>query len=246
MNAGPGGVDVQGALAAVRERIASLGRSPDELTIVAVTKGHSADAVLAAMRAGLGDVGENYSQELLDKHATLSQGRVSEAGVSEGGALPGSETEGAPLRWHFLGAVQRNKVPKMAALVDTWQAVDRPEEAAAIRRWAPSARLLVQVQLAGGPRRAGCQPAGTAALVEELDRLGCRPVGLMAVGAMGDPRATREGFAWLASEARRLGLDEVSMGMSDDYELAVELGATMLRLGTVLFGPRRGSVSPVR
>ena len=209
------------ALAVVRRRIASATDRPDRVRVVAVTKGHGAGAVRAAVAAGIVDVGENYARELLAKEATLP---------------PGS-----PHRWHFLGAVQRNKVADLAPLVAVWQSVDRVEEARRIASFRPGAEVLVEVALSPGPGRGGVRRPAAADLVDEARSLGLAVTGLMAVGPPGPADEAREGFRWLAAEARRLGLDEVSMGMTADLEVAVEEGSTMVRVGTALFGPRPGA-----
>ena len=204
------------AAAEVRLRIFRAGADPAAVTLLAVTKGHGPDAVRAAMAAGLTDFGENRAAELVDKAAAVGHGP----------------------RWHFLGAVQRNKIGALAHHVDTWQSVDRLEEAESIFRAAPGARMLVQVCLAPGPDRSGCSPEETGELVGELRRRHHRVEGLMAVGPPGDPELARPGFRWLAAEAGRLGLDVVSMGMTDDLEVAVQEGSTMVRVGRALFGDR--------
>ena len=209
------------ALAVVRGRIASATDRPDDVRVVAVTKGHGADAVRSALAAGIPDVGENYATELLAKDALLPRG--------------------TPRRWHFLGAVQRNKVPDLAPLVAVWQSVDRVEEARRIVSFRPGAEVMIEVALAPGPGRGGVAGPAAAALVDEARSLGLVVVGLMAVGPPGSPEQARPGFRWLAGEARRLGLAEVSMGMSSDLEVAVEEGSTMVRVGTALFGPRPGA-----
>lgn len=204
--------------AEVRRRIAEAGGDPDAVTIVAVTKGFGAEAVTAAHGAGLPDVGENYAQELLAK-------------AVEVGSLPG-------LRWHFVGAVQRNKVGALGPLVATWQSVDRAEEAAAIARAAPAARILVQVNLSGEPQKAGCRFDELDGVIAAARADGLDVAGLMGVGPAGEPEAARPHFAALAAAARARGLAEVSMGMTADLEVAVQEGATMVRVGTALFGPR--------
>ncbi|HET9076375.1 MAG TPA: YggS family pyridoxal phosphate-dependent enzyme [Acidimicrobiales bacterium] len=200
----------------VRRRVERRGVDPDRIRIVAVTKGFGPEAVEAARRAGLADVGENYAQELAAK-APLSP---------------------AGTRWHFLGAVQRNKVRRLAPWVSTWHALDRVAAAEAVASASPGAEVMVQVNVAGDPHRPGCPPEGLDALVEQLRRMPLDLSGLMAVGPAGDPEGCRRSFRWLAGRARELGLRELSMGMSDDFEVAVEEGATTLRLGRMLFGPR--------
>jgi PLP dependent protein len=200
----------------VHQRIASRGRNPAELRIVAVTKGFGREAVAAAVGAGLDDVGENYAQELLSK----------------------AEDSPARARWHFLGPVQRNKVAPLAQLVSTWHGIDRETEAEAIAASAPGVEAMVQVNVTGSTSRPGCMPPDVDDLVASCRRLSLNLSGLMAVGPLDDLEGTRSGFRWLAAKARQLGLAELSMGMSDDFEVAVEEGATTLRLGRTLFGPR--------
>ena len=201
---------------AVRRRVERQGRDPDAVRIVAVTKGFGPDAVGAAVAAGLCDVGENYAQELMAK-------------VSE--SPPGT-------RWHFLGPVQRNKVSKLAPWVRTWHAIDRAAAARAVAAAAPGSEVMVQVNVAGVASKAGCHPGQVGELVSQCRDLPLDLSGLMTVGPAGDPEGSRECFRWLALKARELGLRELSMGMSDDFELAVAEGATTLRLGRVIFGPR--------
>ena len=207
--------EVAARVAAVRERIDAVaaGRA---VRIVAVTKGFGADAVDAAVAAGVTDIGENYAQELTAKAS---------AGAGGGAA-----------RWHFIGAVQRNKVAHLAPFVAVWQTVDRTAVAEAIARHSPGATALVQVNLTGAAQRAGCGWDDVDAVVGAARRAGLTVTGLMGIGPEGPP--VPELFRRLAGTAAHLGLGEVSMGMSGDYEAAVAEGSTMVRLGTVLFGPR--------
>lgn len=203
--------NLEGARRRMRD---AAGEAADRVRVVAVTKGFGADAVDAARRAGLVDVGENYAPELLGKWV-----------------------EG--LRWHFLGAVQRNKVKALAPKVDLWQGLDRPAAGAEIARRAPGAAVLVQVNLAGDPHRNGCSFAEAPGLVDTLRGDGLDVRGLMGVAPEGPPdTVARPLFRRLAGLAHELGLAEVSMGMTADLEVAVQEGATMVRLGTALFGPR--------
>jgi len=220
------------ALASVRDRIQRAGGEPDQVTIVAVTKGHGPEAVAAAQAAGLNDIGENYAAELLAKSEAL------------GAAVRPVPSDATPARWHFIGAIQRNKVGRLAPLVSLWQTVDRMEEADALARAAAAsgsrARALIEVCLAPGGGRGGCAPEDLDTLLDRVrDKIEVR--GLMGVGPAGPPEAARSGFRWLRSAASRLGLAEISMGMSHDLEVAVQEGSTMVRIGTALFGPRSGA-----
>jgi uncharacterized pyridoxal phosphate-containing UPF0001 family protein len=211
--------DVRAALGRVHERIAAVGADPASISVLAVTKGFGADAVRAAVAAGLPAVGENYAAELVEKFLEL-----------DGGAV----------RWHFLGAVQRNKVPRLAPLVDCWQGVARLEEGAAIARQRPGAHVLVQVATSDAAGRNGVAPQAVPALVAALADLGLAVDGLMAVAPPG-PGAARAAFAAVRRLADDLSLPERSMGMTEDLEAAVAEGSTMVRIGRALFGPRPGT-----
>ncbi len=130
----------------------------------------------------------------------------------------------------------------LAAWVSCWQTVDRVELGVSIARHAPAARVLVEVNLAGEPQKAGCAPDTVPALVEALRGLDLAVVGLMAVPPHGDD--PRPWFARLAALAAAASLPELSMGMTDDFEVAVEEGATMVRVGRALFGDRHRSQAP--
>lgn len=212
--------DVAARLATVRDRIAAAaaraGRPPGEVAVLAVTKTFPVGAVVEATRAGVDGIGENRAQELLGKAAEVP--------------------EGVEVEWHFVGRIQRNKVPKLAGLVSVWHSVDRPEVGAAVARHAPGAAVYVQVDLAGEPQKGGCEPGRAPALVGDLRELGLDVRGLMTVPPLDDD--PRPFFARLAALAQGCGVVGLSMGMSGDYEVAVEEGATVVRLGTALFGRR--------
>jgi len=206
--------EVARRLTAVRSRIERAGGDPARIRIVGVTKGFGPEVVRAASGAGLRDLGENYAAELVAKAAVAD----------------------APV-WHFLGAVQRNKVQTLAPIVGLWQSVARAAEGDRIARFAPGAGVLVQVDTTGLPGRNGCPPAEVGELVRRLADLGLDVRGLMTVAAPG-PAAAREAFTAVGRLADQLGLEERSMGMSDDLEVAVTAGTTMVRVGRALFGER--------
>jgi len=209
-----GNDEVAARLAAVRARIGRAGGDPDRVRVLAVTKGFGPEAVEAARAAGLTDIGENYSAELQAK-------------------APGP----AGTQWHFLGAVQRNKVRALAPLVDVWQGVARFAEGERIARFAPGARVLIQVDYTGLPGRNGCAPEEVPALAEALVGLDLHLQGLMTV-APPEPHAADAAFGSLGRLADELDLPERSMGMSADLEAAVAAGSTMVRVGRALFGDR--------
>ncbi|MGI8793471.1 MAG: YggS family pyridoxal phosphate-dependent enzyme [Acidimicrobiales bacterium] len=199
----------------VRGRIASTGRDPDEVRLVAVTKGFPAATVRAVVDAGLTDIGENYAQEML--------GKVPDA---------------PEVTWHFIGSIQRNKVAALAPIVGWWHGVDREEAGATIAARSPGAKVLVQVNLTGGAPRGGVGWGEVAALVDSLRRQDLAVRGLMGVAVHGDLTGARRQFDRLVAVGRDLGLAEFSIGMSDDLEQAVDAGATMIRVGRALLGDR--------
>ncbi len=221
VNVGVGVEGVAERVAQVRARIVGAGGDATSVTLVAVTKGFGPEVVAAALQSGVVDVAESYAQELVSKTAALSTM-----------SLPSTP------RWHFVGRLQSNKVARLAPMVELWQSVDRTDLIDHIVRRAPSARVLVQVDLARAQGRGGCLPGEVTALVATARQAGLDVAGLMAVGPAGPPEGSRAGFRLLASLADDLGLVERSMGMSGDLEVAVEEGSTMVRVGQALFGPR--------
>lgn len=201
-------------IAEVRARIARAGGDPDAVTIVGA-KPPSVEACHDAIAAGVVDLGENRAQELLAK-----------APIVDG------------VRWHFIGRLQTNKVRALAPYVALWESVDRPEVVAELARRAPGAAVLVQVNISEEPQKGGCAPGAARTLVEESMAAGLVVRGLMGIGPDGVPEGARPAFALLARLADELGLEVRSMGMSNDLEVAVQEGATMVRVGTGLFGPR--------
>jgi hypothetical protein len=207
-------------LAGVRSRIEAASPDPTAVTLMAVTKGFGPEAVRTAVAAGLTVVGENYADELVAKaHAV-------------------ADDPGPAPQWHFLGAIQRNKVPRLAPLVACWQGVARVAEGRAIATRRPGARILVQVDVAGLPGRGGVPVAEVADLVTALRGEDLDVAGLMAVGPPGPPEDARPGFREVRCLADDLDLVVRSMGMTDDLEVALSEGSTMIRVGRALFGER--------
>jgi pyridoxal phosphate enzyme (YggS family) len=219
-----------GSLALVRETVArhqAVGGWTHPVRIVAVTKTHGPDAVRAAVAAGLADVGENRVQEALPKQDVLA---------------------GLPVAWHLIGTLQRNKARHAAGRFALIHSVDREDLAVELdRRMPPGGRqaVLVQVNCSGEPQKGGVEPGELGGLLGALAGLPHLDVrGLMTMSALTDDvTEQRRAFRLLrelrdAAERTGLRLPELSMGMSGDYPAAVEEGATMIRLGTVLFGER--------
>lgn len=219
-----------GRVAAIRDRITGYQRAggwTHPVTIVAVTKTHGSEAVRAAAAAGLTVVGENRVQEALAKM---------------------SESRDVPVEWHLIGSLQRNKVKQVMgrfALVHSVDRIELAEEFA--RRLGPGAsqRVLVEVNCAGEAAKAGVAPEALPALLEGLAGFGGLAVeGLMTMAPFtadeAVQRTTFRRLRTLRDEAEQRGhrLPHLSMGMSGDYAVAVEEGATLVRLGTMLFGER--------
>jgi len=212
-------------VASVRERVAAAaaraGRDPEEVTLVAVAKLFPPDAVRAVVAAGVHDVGENYAKDLEGKAAEVS-------GV----------------RWHFVGRLQRNKAGVLVAAGALVHSLDSLAGARALGRRAlaagTTARALVQVEVDDREAAHGVRPADLEGFLEACRGVdGLEVEGLMVMPAPADdPEASRPAFRHAAELAARSGLARLSMGMTADFEVAVEEGATLIRVGTALFGPR--------
>jgi pyridoxal phosphate enzyme (YggS family) len=245
-------------LAEVRDRMekaaAAAGRRVDSITLLGITKGQPAAALLAAARAGITAVGESYLQEALDKMTAVEQLRA-QATPSLGAASKAQSAahSGAPevpeLTWHFVGRLQSNKTRPVAERFAWVHAVDRLKIAQRLAEqrpyYAPPLNVCLQVNVAGEDSKGGVDFAELPALasaVAALPRLKLR--GLMCLPPEeDDPARQRHWFAKVREALEQLntaglGLDTLSMGMSGDLEAAIEEGATLIRVGTALFGPR--------
>jgi pyridoxal phosphate enzyme (YggS family) len=227
-------VGVADRLADVRARIAAAatraGRDPRVVTLVVVTKEVDLPRVRDAFAAGAREFGENRAQDLVTKARSFA-----------------SDSDDAPdvlPSWHFIGRLQRNKVRALAPYVSLWESVDRIELGREIAAHAPDAGVLVQVNLAGEPQKGGCAPGDADSLADALREIGLHVEGLMTVPPLGgDPRPW---FVRLRSLAADIGLPTLSMGMSGDFEQAVEEGATIVRVGSAVFGTRPSATSARR
>jgi len=195
------------------------GRTLGSVKLIAATKTVPVANILTAIKAGITDLGENRAQELTTKAPEV-------AAHSE-------------VHWHFIGSLQRNKVKVLAPWVTLWHSIDRIELGETIARFAPKARVLIEVNVAAEPNKSGCQVTEAPSLVDALRDQGLVVAGLMAIPP---PRSNESDpirhFAALRILAESLELTELSMGMTDDYELAISEGATMVRVGRGLFGDR--------
>jgi PLP dependent protein len=145
------------------------------------------------------------------------------------------------VRWHFVGHLQRNKVKMLAPFVHTWQSIDSIALVDELARRAPGARMFVEVNLVGEEGRGGCSWADAPRIVDHARASGLDVRGLMGIGPLGAPQDARPYFARLTTSAHALGLDEISMGMSEDLEVAIAEGATVVRIGRAFFGARHRS-----
>ena len=205
-------------LSQIRARLSAV--KGENVRVVAVTKGHSVETIETAIGAGCTDIGESYAQELLHKNQAVLAHCRSRPQV------------------HFIGGLQRNKIRKLASIVDIWQSIDRFDLGEELARRSPGVRVMVQVDISGEESKRGCSVATAPELVERLSELELNVIGLMGIGPIGAPEKARPGFALLRGLVDRLGLLECSMGMTSDLEVAVQEGSTMVRIGTDLFGPR--------
>ncbi len=220
----------------IRRRIAAacqkVGREPGDVTLLAVAKTFPAGMVREVVDAGVPDIGENYVQELLEKREQLAT---------------------KVIRWHFIGHLQSNKVKYIAPWITLIHAVDNAGLAREIdRRGAQAGRvidLLVEVNTTGEATKFGVRPDDTAALVRSLEGLRhIRVAGLMTIGPfLPDPEGSRPMFRTLRHLKNELAgaaqhnveMRHLSMGMTGDFEVAIEEGATLIRIGTAIFGSRK-------
>ncbi|MBI4534808.1 MAG: YggS family pyridoxal phosphate-dependent enzyme [Ignavibacteriae bacterium] len=220
----------------LRQRISStcarVGRDPLSVTLLGVSKTFSTEAIREAVRAGVADIGENYVQELLGKRKNLMEEAI---------------------RWHFIGHLQSNKVKYISEWIHLIHAVDNAGLAEEIDKRARQAGrvidVLVEVNTTGEASKFGIRPEAALKFVQGLHAFGnIRIAGLMTIGPfLPDPEASRPMFRQLRLLGEELkDLDQsnvemkhLSMGMTDDFEVAVEEGATIVRIGTAIFGSRR-------
>lgn len=220
-------------LASIHRRVAEAareaGRDIDDITVVAVTKRQDETQIRAAISAGCRVFGENRVQEAAAKWPALRAGHPE-------------------IELRLIGPLQSNKAPEAVALFDVIETVDRPKIARALaaemRRQGRSPRLLIQVNTGEEPQKAGVAPGELENLLSEcVDGLSLKIDGLMCIPPAEEPPAPH--FALLAKLAARHSLPILSMGMSGDFETAIQLGATHVRLGEAIFGPRTEDKKPI-
>jgi pyridoxal phosphate enzyme (YggS family) len=234
MSGAAGPINIGANVARIRERIAEAavraGRRPEEIRLVAASKQVEAARIREAISAGISDVGENYVQEAAAKRSQVTE----------------------QARWHLIGHLQRNKAPQAARIFDIIQTVDSPRIAGALGRLAAAEgrelAVLLQVNTSGEATKSGVAPEALEPLAEGVMAIpGLQVEGLMTIGSLHpDAEQGRPEFRLLVGLARklesRLGrkMKWLSMGMSHDFEVAIEEGANLVRIGTGIFGPRPG------
>jgi len=211
----------------LRDRISRAGGIG--VGIVAVTKTFGIDAWSDAKFAGCEAIGENYAQELIAKSQQVDR------------------AERLPV--HFIGQLQTNKIKSLFDIVDVWQSVDRASVVTELvkrqmaRTSAGRCEILVQVNTTSEIDKGGCDPTEVETLVHQARQGGLDVTGLMTVGPTDmDPMKTRAAFSLLKRMAADLGVEQLSMGMTADVEIAVEEGSTLVRVGSALFGQRPHSI----
>jgi PLP dependent protein len=216
-------MSIRDNLAAVEARIASActraGRQRSDVRLVAVSKTFPAAMVEEAIAAGATDIGENRVQEARDKKPLVS------------GAA----------RWHLIGHLQSNKAKDAVRLFDVIQTVDSASLAEKLSKAASTpVEVLIEVNIGNEPQKNGAVPADVASLAQQIAKLPNLSVrGLMTIPPVGTPDDARRYFRELRAMRDTLGLQELSMGMSHDFETAIEEGATIVRVGRAIFGERK-------
>jgi len=209
-------IDLKSNLEEIWQRVESAGGSKETVTLIGVTKTFPSLSVANAMDIGLEDFGENYSQELISKHLDTCENQNP--------------------RWHFIGGLQSKKISKLSEIVSVWHSIDRISLAQKLGRKCLNAEVFIQVNTTEETQKSGCRVEDVAKLVEKAREADLNVLGLMTMGDQNyDPRYCFELLAQLAQDNE---LSSLSMGMSNDFELAVELGSTHIRIGSALFGQR--------
>ena len=213
--------NLQTVTAKIKQAAAACGRSEKDVTLVAVSKMHEAEEILPFLLAGHRVFGENRVQEAMRKFPALKE------------RFP-------DLKLHLIGGLQTNKVKEAVSFFDVIESVDRIELAeklaAEMKKQGRNLPCFIQVNTGEEPQKSGIVPRETISLVKQCRNLGLNIVGLMCIPPVDDEPSPH--FAFLKKLAREAGVNELSMGMSDDYDIAVQQGATFVRVGTALFGAR--------
>ena len=206
---------IQDRLEEINEIVAA--KAQNQVNLIAVTKGFTHEEVNIATELGIKNFGENYAQELLAKNPLVD----------------------AEISWHYIGQLQSNKIRKVSHLVDVWHSVTSLKLAREIHNRNDQAKILLQVSVSGPSNSKGFEVEELPDLIFQLRDENIDVSGLMTMGVPGDMVATRFVFERLRKLADKFELSECSMGMSDDFEIALESGSSMIRIGSAIFGNRR-------
>ena len=213
--------NLQTVTAKIKQAAVACGRSDKDVTPVAVSKMHEAEEILPLLQAGHRVFGENRVQEAMRKFPALKE------------RFP-------DLKLHLIGGLQTNKVKEAVSFFDVIESVDRIELAEKLaqemEKQNKNLPCFIQVNIGEEPQKSGIAPSETNSLVKRCHDLGLNIVGLMCIPPVDDEPSPH--FAFLKKLAQEAGVKELSMGMSDDYDIAVQQGATFVRVGTALFGER--------
>ena len=206
----------------IKERLEEINgiidaKAQNPVTLIGVTKGFTHEEVNIASELGIKNFGENYAQELLRKNPLVDP----------------------EISWHYIGQLQSNKIRKISHLVDVWHSVTSLKLAREIHKRNDQAQILLQVSLMGPSNSKGFEVEQLPQLISDLRDMNIDVSGLMTMGVPGDMVATRVAFKKLRKLADTFELPECSMGMSDDFEIALESGASMIRVGSAIFGNRK-------
>ena len=220
--AGRGFVTSENYSEEIKERLEEINKIIDAkaqnpVTLIGVTKGFTHEEVNIANKLGIKNFGENYAQELLTKNPLVDP----------------------EISWHFIGQLQSNKIRKISHLVDVWHSVTSLKLAREIHNRNDQAKILLQVSVLGPSNSKGFEAEELPDLIFQLRDENIDVSGLMTMGVPGDMVATRFVFERLRKLADTFELSECSMGMSDDFEIALESGSSMIRIGSAIFGNRR-------
>ena len=207
--------EIKERLEKINEIIDAKAQNP--VTLIGVTKGFTHEEVNIASELGIKNFGENYAQELLTKNPLVDP----------------------EISWHYIGQLQSNKIRKISHLVDVWHSVTSLKLAREIHNRSDQAKILLQVSVSGPSNSKGFEVEELPDLISQLRDENIDVSGLMTMGVPGDMVATRFVFKRLRQLADTFELSECSMGMSDDFEIALECGSSMIRIGSAIFGNRR-------
>ncbi len=217
-------------LSHVKKRLLAATPGRNLPQIVAVTKGCFEQHIQAALANGLCDFGENYADELKAKSEKMKSGLAAES------TSPAAGSTADDIRWHFQGRLQSNKIARLDGIVSVWQSLDNLSTAEKLAKRIAGADVFVEVRTSQDDSRPGVEPSQIPEFVERCRLLQLNVRGLMCIASLEPAEAARE-FELCRRLGEASGLSELSMGMSQDYELAAQNGATMVRLGRILFDP---------